>query len=331
MPLPSIFRIPRPKTFLYLISLRTATELITLTLLINKISGLYGLLALLTGYHLSPLQLSMYIYSMLLFGLLCYLMPHIRLQSPLQCLALAWIYILDSLINAAYTALFGVSWFIILAQHLHDTDTRPGSGPIPGGKTMNDTAGFVDPAAGTNISHVDVVATPAAGSIAGQDAVAVGKSGPNGGGSSSNDLSNAVFQSGSIASITVISALWAVRIYFALVVMAYARGVLRQHILNTSSSTYSTESTSALAENPFREGREEGEGWRGKLGRAMTRLGRSYWLGKDDNDEWVRGTGAKFSRSGIRVPEPGVGERERRARSGTGPPPLKMGKNLERS
>ncbi|KAG9630115.1 hypothetical protein KCV04_g10391, partial [Aureobasidium melanogenum] len=50
-----------------------------------------------------------------------------------------------------------------------------------------------------------------------------------------------------------------------------------------------------------------------------------YWLGKDDEDEWVRGTGERFTnkkRLNIRVPEPGVGERERRARSGTGPPPM---------
>ncbi|KAH0156018.1 hypothetical protein KCU82_g10453, partial [Aureobasidium melanogenum] len=80
-----------------------------------------------------------------------------------------------------------------------------------------------------------------------------------------------------------------------------------------------------LAENPFREGREEGEGWKGRLGRIMTSVGKRYWLGKDDEDEWVRGTGERFTnkkRLNIRVPEPGVGERERRARSGTGPPPM---------
>lgn len=183
---------------------------------------------------------------------------------------------------------------------------------------MNDTAGFTDPEA--TVSHVDVIATPASGMMPGQDAVAVGKG--NGGG-----LSKSVFQGGSIASITVISGLWLVRIYFCLIVVAYARGVLRQHILNTSASNYGlqggSESTE-LAEDPFRTGREEGEGWKGRLGRAMTRVGRSYWLGKDNEGdlEWVRGTGDKFRRLNIRVPEPGVSERERRARSGTGPPPM---------
>ncbi|MCW3717643.1 hypothetical protein UE95_040995, partial [Burkholderia cenocepacia] len=69
----------------------------------NKISGLYGLLALLTGYHLSPVQLSMYLYSLIALGVAAILFPHIRAQSPLQCLALAYLYALDSIINAAYT------------------------------------------------------------------------------------------------------------------------------------------------------------------------------------------------------------------------------------
>lgn len=310
------------QTFLYLISLKTATELITLTLLINKVSGFYGILALLTGYHLSPLQLSMYFYSLLVLVLVCYLAPHIKRQSPLQCLALAWIYLLDSLINAAYTALFGASWFILLARHLGDSDT-PADSSAPGGKMMNDTAGFTTPEA--DVTHVDVVATPAAGALPGQDAVAVGISGD------ASTLGNAVFQSGSFASISVIAALWTVRIYFCLIVMAYARGVLRQHILMTSTDSYGAESSTEMAENPFREGREEGEGWKGKLGRVMVRVGRGYWLGKESVDEeWIRGAGDRFKRLAIQVPPPGVGERERRARSGTGPPPVKKAKQEDK-
>lgn len=255
----------------------------------------------------------MYFYSLVVLGLICYLAPHIKRQSPLQCLALAWLYLLDSFINAGYTLLFGAGWFILLARHLGE-DATPSDGSLPGGKMMNDTAGFTSPE--QNVTRVDVVATPEPGLMAGQDAVAVGSSGDG------TTLGNAVFQSGSIASISVISALWLVRIYFCLIVMAYARGVLRQHILMTSTGSYSAESSTDVAENPFRRGREEGEGWKGKLGRAMTRVGRGYWLGKESVDEeWIRGAGDRFKRLAIQVPAPGVGERERRARSGTGPPP----------
>merc|ERR1711964_939933 len=56
-------RVPRPRTFLYLMSLRTGVEMVSLSVIFNKLTGFFGLLAILTGVSLSPLQLSMYIYS----------------------------------------------------------------------------------------------------------------------------------------------------------------------------------------------------------------------------------------------------------------------------
>jgi len=260
----------------------------------------------------------MYVYSVGVLVLCLYLAPHIRLhQSPLQNLALAWIYVIDSLINIVYTTLFGLGWFVLLAQHLTDgSEPLEGKLPVPGGKTMNDTAGFTNPE--YNVDHVDVIADPTSG-----DAVTIGHEG--------NALNQAVFQSGSVMSILVMGSLWLVRLYMCLIVMAYARGMLRQYILSSSQRNpgyvSEGESSKTLAENPFRAGREEGEGWRGRLGRFLISFPRTYWLGKDDEDEWVRGAGEKFAaqksggrRAGSSGMAPGTGERERRARSGTGPP-----------
>ena len=105
-------RIPRPKNLFGVINLQTATELISLALVFNKVTGVYGLLAILTGYQLSLLQLSTYIYSILMLVCLAYLIPHIRKQSPLECLGLAWIYALDTIINGAYAAAFAVAWCV---------------------------------------------------------------------------------------------------------------------------------------------------------------------------------------------------------------------------
>lgn len=102
----------KPKTFLGVMSLQTATEMIALVLLINKVTGLYGLLAILTGYALDAIQLSMYIYSVAVLITLAFLLPHIRRQSPFQNLLLAWLYIFDTAANAAYTAFFAVGWYI---------------------------------------------------------------------------------------------------------------------------------------------------------------------------------------------------------------------------
>lgn len=304
-------------------SLRTGTELITLSLLLNKVSGFYGLLAILTGLHLSPLQLSMYIYSLLALFIIAMLAPHIRSQSPFPCLALAWFYVLDSIINAAYTAAFGITWFRVISQHHSD---KSGEAPIPGagGSTMGDTAGFTSPK--YNVSAVEVAASPAAGLTDGQDAVAVGI--PADGSatySGSPSLKHGVLQPESMSSVIVIVALWAVRVYFILIVLSYARFVLRQYIATVSRSNVQLHTGSAdgnLAENPFASHMPEGQGWKGRLGRMMVRLGRGYWLGSEEEDAWMISGSGKFRRLASKEPHvPGVVERERRRRSGTGPPP----------
>lgn len=187
----------------------------------------------------------------------------------------------------------------------------------PGAETIDDTAGFTSPE--FNATHVDVIARPAPGLFPGQKAIAYG--------SQYGTLGSAVFQSGSMASLTVIGLLWIIRTYFCIIYMSHARGVLRAYVASTSIN-YSQSDDPSLAENPFRVEREEGAGWRGRVGRLMLRFPtKRYWLGKDEGeDEWVRATSGRFE-SGkgvglrIKLPERGVGERERRARSGTGPPP----------
>lgn len=102
----------RAQTFLGLMSLQTGTEMISIALLINKVTGLYGLLAILTGFSLDAVQLSMYLYSVAVLVALAFLIPHIRRQSPLQNLSLAWLYIVDTAANAAYTVTFAVQWYL---------------------------------------------------------------------------------------------------------------------------------------------------------------------------------------------------------------------------
>lgn len=216
-------------------SLRTGTQLILLTLIINKVSGFYGLLALLTGVHLSPLQLSMYIYSLLALAISVHLSPHIRLHSPLQCLALAYFYALDSLINAAYTAAFAVGWFMVLADDEN-------SSKAPGGSTMSDTAGFNDPLL-PNVSWVEIAPSgqaPGAVSIVVTDgnstdtataAEIIAESG----------MIDFILHSSGLASLVIIGTLLAIRLYFIIVIFSFARQVLRSHMLDmrfasTSSS-----------------------------------------------------------------------------------------------
>lgn len=330
-----------PQSLLNLISLRTTTEFLILTLLVNKLTGLYGILALLTGYHLNPLQLSHYLYSLLVLALAAYLAPSLREpQQPLRVLALAWLYVLDAAVNTLYTALFGMGWFVLLAQHLDDSVSGVGEAgeKAPGAETIGDTAGFTDPE--HDVEHVEVEVEPVPGALnVGQQATAFA----SGSGGSGGGVGSAVFQSGSFASLGVLGLLWVLKVWCCFVILAYARGVVRGYVLRMTEGSsvdgsaaqgegYEEGEERDLAPNPFAVTREEGQGWRGKAGRVMLAWPtRGYWLGRgEQEEEWVRATSGRFSGSKglrIRVPETGVGERERRARSGTGPPVPAVGLN----
>ncbi|KAJ6144694.1 hypothetical protein N7470_008589 [Penicillium chermesinum] len=287
------FRIPRPESFLYVMSLETGASLITLSLLLNKISGLYGLLALLTGYHLSSVQLSMYLYSLIALALGAFLFPHIRKQSPLECLALAWFYVLDSLINASYTAAFGVTWFLVVSQGYD------GGKASPGGETIAQTAGFTSPK--YDAAYVEIKPT--------------------------EEGNNAVSQPESFQSIIFISLLWAMRLYFIFVMLAFARQTLRLWVavprhtrLPTHSRNVSVASMASVPDidrEPFSVYSPDGQGWKGKLGRLMVSIGHNYWLGEEEDGNWLSGiTPTMHSRSNTANDLPGPLERERRRRSG---------------
>jgi hypothetical protein len=295
-------------------SLRTGAEMISLSMIFNKITGFYGLLAILTGFSLSPLQLFMYLYSLAALILLAFLMPHIRKQSPFQCLALAWFYLLDTIVNTAFTSAFAVTW--LFAVSADDSNTSiPGT--APGSGTIGDTAGFTNPK--YNITNVIVVPTPVAG---GQEAVAFATSVARAA-SGNPSMGHAVGIEETIPSMIVVVSLTIVRIYFILVMMAYARQVLRQHIYSSSSSKlhlHTEGPADTPAENPFASGTPGGDGWRGNLGRTMVRVGENYWLGGQADDTWMKSMDGRFRTTKAPAGPPGTLERERRARSGTGPP-----------
>lgn len=286
-------------------------------------SGLYGILALLTGYHLSPFQLSMYIYSIIALALTVLLSRHIKTGSPFHCLALAWLYVVDSVINAAYTTAFAVTWFLLLS----------GQKKGPGVDTIDETSGFTNPT--YNVSRVDVGHEGVEGTVPAAEPA-----------STSN--TPLILDTQSINSIGIIATLWAVRAYFCLVMLSWARQVIRQHIAVASlrSGQYGGGAASkGFADNPFADTKPDGQGWQGRLGRMMINIGKWYFLaadGSDDNESWVQNVGRRFrtnkndtaaiaatagsaGESGIMLgkitpQDQRPTERERRRRAGTGPP-----------
>lgn len=195
-------------------SILTGTEMIAIALLINKVTGLYGLLAVLTGFALDGVQLSMYIYSVVVLITLALLIPHIRRQSPFQNLALAWLYVFDTAANSAYTAAFAAEWYL-----------KAGGNPEgDAAEQATDTA----------------------------------------------------------ASMVLIVAFTLIRLYMMLVVMSFARQVMHRYVAASQA-----EDDKGAAVQPFALGSPEGEGWRGKLGRAMVFVGEEYWIGGKKDEEWA--------------------------------------------
>jgi len=221
------------QTFLGFLSLQAGTELISLALLFNKLTGLYGLLAILTGYSLSLLQLSMYTYSVFVFGVLALCLPHIRKQTPLQNLVLAWLYIVDTAVNSAYTAAFAALWF--MATKADDARDKADNKEWMG---VHETA----------------------------------------------------------ASMTLIVAFTAIRVYFSLVVMAHT-----SQVLQNSAPVDETNADGMMGAELFAPGTPAGEGWRGKMGRSLVYVGRNYWPGQRADEEWTHDVRSKLRSRGSTI------------------------------
>ncbi|KAK4189262.1 Inositolphosphorylceramide synthase subunit Kei1-domain-containing protein [Podospora australis] len=266
-------RLPRPRTFLGLMSLQTGTELIALALLFNKATGIYGLLTLATGYPLNALQITTYLMSVSVIAVLAYCLPHIRKGTPFQNVLLAFVYAVDTLISAAYTVAFATSWYL----HLKEIQTAALTGNDGVSLTRRQDADeefemivdteFVD-AAQLGAGQMDTVQ---------QDSI------------------DTAFSMVLIVGFTLI------RTYFALVVLAYARTALLRFVderIPEGDQQDGDDKEDICAPNPFEEGNPLSEGWQGKVGRFMLSVGTGYWLGgRKQDEEWARHVQSKFRSS----------------------------------
>ncbi|KAK5658207.1 hypothetical protein OQA88_2182 [Cercophora sp. LCS_1] len=97
------------------------------------------------------------------------------------------------------------------------------------------------------------------------------------------------------AGLVLAVAFTSVRIYFSLVVLAYARIVVQRHGVEESGEVTDDSIAKGSTPNPFDESAALGKGWRGKAGRTMVSFGRGYWLGgREEDEEWARHVGSKF-------------------------------------
>ena len=194
---------------------------------------------------------------------------------------------LDTAVNTAYTTSFFIAWYMA------GLDSRPEHDGDGGSKSPVE-----NPGDGRDGGAND---TSARWSMAEGGGAGGGNSSHGGSGSGSGGAGDSKMQVRETAiSMVTIVALTVVRFYFAVVVAAHARSVLHRY-----SEGRPRRDTEAAADgsgkggmgNPFAKGSPEGEGWKGRLGRAMVSIGADYWLTRKEDEEWARDVGAKFRSS----------------------------------
>lgn len=176
-------------------------------------------------------------------------MPHIRRQTPFECLVLAWLYIIDTVVNSAYTAAFGLEWYFKNTA-VDSSESMAKSLPSAVAEGMESLR---REAAGGKVSPQDTA-----------------------------------------LSMVLIVGLTLIRVYFSVVVMAFARQVLQKYMQLMILEGPGVDEN----DGPFALDLPDGDGRRGRLGRLMVSFGRGYWLDLADTTGWARGSYRKQSTAG---------------------------------
>ncbi|EIM86854.1 DUF1753-domain-containing protein [Stereum hirsutum FP-91666 SS1] len=99
-------------SFLGFVDLKTGVTIALLFALLNKVAGVYGLIAVLTGAGGSAAQLSLYIYSVLGLIALAWGLKAVNEEDPKRTLYFAHLFAADHVLSTAWTVFFGVTWWI---------------------------------------------------------------------------------------------------------------------------------------------------------------------------------------------------------------------------
>lgn len=103
-------RTPRPlRSVLGFMDIKTGATIVVLFALLNKVAGIYGLIAIFYGGTLA--QLSMYLYSVIALAGFAWGMKAITEEDAKRTFYFAHIFLADHLLNTIWTVFFAVSWW----------------------------------------------------------------------------------------------------------------------------------------------------------------------------------------------------------------------------
>jgi hypothetical protein len=99
-------------SFLGLLDLKTGVTIALLFALLNKVAGVYGLIAVLAGAGGSFAQLSLYIYSVLALMALAWALRIVHQEDPKKTLYFAHLFFADHILSTSWTIFFAVVWWL---------------------------------------------------------------------------------------------------------------------------------------------------------------------------------------------------------------------------
>ncbi|KAH9933336.1 Inositolphosphorylceramide synthase subunit Kei1-domain-containing protein [Fomitopsis serialis] len=111
------------------LDLKTAVTVALLFAVLNKVAGVYGLIAMFTGAGGTAAQLSMYIYSTIALAAVIWGMKSATQENAKQTLYFAHLFFADHILNTAWLIFFAVMWWVY---------TRTTSGPAIGSHNMTE-------------------------------------------------------------------------------------------------------------------------------------------------------------------------------------------------
>ncbi|KDQ61335.1 hypothetical protein JAAARDRAFT_88945, partial [Jaapia argillacea MUCL 33604] len=99
-------------SFLGVLDIKTGVIIALLFALLNKVAGVYGLIALLTGAGGSAAQLTLYIYSLLVLVALGWALHAVKQEDAKNTLYFAHLFFADHILSTVWTVFFAVIWFL---------------------------------------------------------------------------------------------------------------------------------------------------------------------------------------------------------------------------
>ncbi|KAF8075043.1 Inositolphosphorylceramide synthase subunit Kei1-domain-containing protein [Lyophyllum atratum] len=112
-------------SFLGFLDLKTGVTVALLFALLNKVAGVYGLIAMVTGAGGSFAQLSLYLYSVIALVGLVWGLRAVKEEDPKQTLYFAHLFFADHIFSTAWTIFFAVIWWVYTPHDGRRTANSP--------------------------------------------------------------------------------------------------------------------------------------------------------------------------------------------------------------